>query len=83
MNDDERIDGSVYRVVVNDRRQFSLWPHDAELPKGWFDEGVAGSKDCCLAHIEQVWKELLAPLQPVDATVDHDEPFSATTSFSG
>jgi MbtH protein len=86
MNDEERIDGSTYRVVANSHRQYSLWPHDAPLPAGWFDEGVVGDKDRCLAHIGEVWTELLSRdstrPEASQAPPDHESAFSATTSLS-
>ena len=86
MNDDERTDGSTYRVVANSHRQYSLWPHDAALPAGWFDEGVVGDKERCLAHIGEVWTDLLsqdsAKVETSDAPSDHEPAFSATTSLS-
>ncbi len=44
-----------YRVVVNHEEQYSFWPEDRELPKGWKAEGFVGKKDDCLTHIEAVW----------------------------
>lgn len=47
-----------YRVVLNDEEQYSIWPADRELPEGWRAEGVAGSEQECLEHIEQVWTDM-------------------------
>jgi MbtH protein len=47
-----------YRVVRNDEDQYSIWAADAAIPAGWHDEGVLGTKDECLAHIEQVWVDM-------------------------
>jgi MbtH protein len=47
-----------YTVVVNDEQQFSIWRSDRELPAGWRAEGVTGSKDECLDHIETVWTDM-------------------------
>lgn len=51
-------DGVVYQVVVNDEEQYSIWPEDRELPLGWRADGVSGSKDRCLAHIDEVWTDM-------------------------
>jgi len=32
----------VYRVVVNHEEQYSIWPADREIPKGWRDAGKSG-----------------------------------------
>jgi MbtH protein len=46
------------RVVVNDEEQYSLWPVGRELPAGWRDEGFAGTREECLAHVEEVWTDM-------------------------
>jgi uncharacterized protein YbdZ (MbtH family) len=45
-------------VVVNGEEQYSIWPEGRALPPGWHAEGTSGSKDVCLAHIEQIWKDM-------------------------
>jgi MbtH protein len=47
-----------YKVVVNDEEQYSIWPEDRDNPLGWRDAGKAGTKDECLAYIEQVWTDM-------------------------
>ena len=59
-------DDGRYRVVINHEEQYSIWPADRENPKGWKDAGFAGSKDECLAHIEEVWTDM-RPLSARDA----------------
>ena len=54
--DDE--DDTRYNVVLNDEEQYSIWPSDRALPAGWRREGMAGTKDECLAHIEVVWTNM-------------------------
>ena len=54
----EREDTTVYKVVVNSEEQYSIWPADRENPPGWRDVGVSGPKDACLAHIEEVWTDM-------------------------
>ncbi len=46
------------RVVVNDEEQYSIWPLDRDLPPGWREIGVRGSKAECLAHIETAWTDM-------------------------
>jgi len=46
------------KVVLNDEEQYSIWPSDRDNPDGWHDAGFAGTKDECLAHIEQVWTDM-------------------------
>ncbi len=56
-SDDEQ-DSTVYSVVVNHEEQYSIWPADRERPLGWNDAGKTGSKQECLAYIEEVWTDM-------------------------
>jgi len=51
-------DDDLYRVVVNDEEQYSIWPLDKENAPGWKDEGKTGTKAECLAHIKEVWTDM-------------------------
>jgi MbtH protein len=51
-------DTSGYRVVMNHEEQYSIWPAGRDLPAGWRDEGTSGSREVCLAHIDEVWTDL-------------------------
>ncbi|MBB5393230.1 MULTISPECIES: MbtH family protein [unclassified Herbaspirillum] len=53
----DREDG-VFRVLVNEEEQYSLWPDYKSIPGGWRDTGVSGSKQTCLQHIETVWTDM-------------------------
>jgi len=47
-----------YKVVCNDEEQFSVWENDRPSPLGWREEGFVGTKDQCLAHIDEVWTDM-------------------------
>jgi MbtH protein len=51
-------DDVEYLVVVNDEEQYSIWPVVRELPAGWHDAGMRGTKQACLAHIDVVWTDM-------------------------
>jgi MbtH protein len=55
-NDNE--DNTIYRVVVNQEEQYSIWPEDRELPPGWRDAGKRGPKQECLDYIKEVWTDM-------------------------
>ena len=55
MFDDENI---IFKVVLNNEEQYSIWPKDRDLPIGWNDEGTEGVKQVCLDHIEKVWTDM-------------------------
>lgn len=48
----------TYLVVVNDEEQHSIWAEEMPLPAGWSAGGFSGTKQECLAHIEQVWTDM-------------------------
>ncbi|MEU6064798.1 MULTISPECIES: MbtH family protein [Streptomyces] len=54
-NDESSI---AFRVVVNAEEQYSIWPADLELPEGWQEEGARGTREECLAHVDQVWTDM-------------------------
>jgi len=51
-------DKTLYKVVLNDEEQYSIWPADRENAPGWHDAGKSGTKDVCLAHIKEVWTDM-------------------------
>jgi MbtH protein len=53
----EKEDNTIYKVVVNDEGQYSIWPADRENALGWKDAGKQGTKPECLAYIEEVWTD--------------------------
>ena len=55
---DEQEDTTIYKVVVNQEEQYSIWPADRELPLGWRDAGKSGPKAECLEYIKEVWTDM-------------------------
>jgi len=47
-----------YIVLVNDEEQHSLWPKDKEVPAGWRQVGPVGSKEDCMAYVDEAWKDI-------------------------
>jgi len=58
MNSDDREDTTIYKVVVNQEKQYSIWPSDRENALGWNDAGKSGAKAECLAYIKEVWTDM-------------------------
>jgi MbtH protein len=58
MKDEEPADSVLYHVVVNDEEQYSIWPSDLDIPRGWLAEGRSGSKQECLEYIGRVWTDM-------------------------
>ena len=51
-------DERIYKVVMNEEMQYSIWFVDRENPAGWVDAGREGPKEECLAYIEEVWTDM-------------------------
>ncbi len=47
-----------FMVLVNAEGQYSLWPTEMEIPKGWEQVGPTGTRDACLAYIEETWTDI-------------------------
>jgi MbtH protein len=52
------IDGDVFKVLINEEGQYSLWPEAQNAPLGWNAAGCQGSKSECLAFVEQNWTDM-------------------------
>ncbi|MCC0093861.1 MULTISPECIES: MbtH family NRPS accessory protein [Streptomyces] len=51
-------DEGRYDVVINDEEQYSIWPQVREIPAGWRATGFSGTKDACVAHVDEVWTDM-------------------------
>jgi MbtH protein len=51
-------DENLYRVVLNDEEQYSIWWADRDLPAGWHAEGTEGTRAECLERIETLWTDM-------------------------
>ncbi len=69
MDRDETEDSTLYKVVLNHERQYSIWPANRENALGWMDEGKVGSKQECLAYIKEVWTDM----RPLSLRVKMDQ----------
>lgn len=57
MNESEQ-DQIVYKVVINQEEQYSIWPADRENAQGWRDACKQGQKQECLDYINEAWKDM-------------------------
>jgi MbtH protein len=48
----------THRVVVNHEGQYSLWFADREIPAGWSEAGKRGTREECLAYVDEVWTDM-------------------------
>ncbi len=47
-----------YIVLVNQEEQYSIWLDYKDIPLGWSEVGVSGTKEYCLKYISEVWQDL-------------------------
>ena len=58
MTSDDRENNTIYKVVINDEAQYSIWPEHRENPLGWRDAGKTGLKPECLEYVKDVWTDM-------------------------
>ncbi|MGW7078463.1 MbtH family protein [Streptomyces sp. BA2] len=51
-------ENGTFLVLVNDEGQHSLWPAFAEIPEGWTTAHGEGTRQECLAYIEENWTDM-------------------------
>jgi MbtH protein len=56
MNDQE--DTTIYKVVVNHEKQYSIYPANRPNPLGWNDAGKTGHRAECLDYVREVWTDM-------------------------
>jgi MbtH protein len=57
MNESEQ-DQMVYKVVINQEEQYSIWPAHRENAQGWRDVGKQGQKQECLDYVAEAWTDM-------------------------
>ena len=75
MNCEDQESKVMYRVVINQEEQYSIWSIDRENPPGWQDAGYSGTKEECLDYIREIWTDL-RPLS-LKKKMDAEAQFSA------
>lgn len=58
MSEREENDGVLYRVVMNEEEQYSIWPASKQMPLGWSEAGPQADKQQCLDYIKRVWTDM-------------------------
>jgi len=52
------IDGDVFKVLINDEVQYSLWPAGQQAPAGWTEVGFTGGMQECSDYVDQHWVDM-------------------------
>lgn len=55
---DDIEDKQMYSVVINDEEQYSIWPFEKALPRGWRNVGQSGTKKECLNYVKEIWTDM-------------------------
>lgn len=55
----------TYEIVVNDAREYALWPSQRPLPEGWRHSGKAGPRDELANYLRSVFAPVVALEPPV------------------
>jgi MbtH protein len=50
--------GGTFVVLINDHRQYSLWPEAAEIPAGWSIACEQSSRQACIEYIGRNWTDM-------------------------
>jgi MbtH protein len=51
-------ENGTFFVLVNNEKQYSLWPGFREIPAGWSAVGPSGPRKQCLDWIEENWTDM-------------------------
>jgi len=51
-------ENGTYVVLINDERQYSLWPAFIEVPPGWTIQFNKNSRQNCLDYINTYWTDM-------------------------
>ena len=55
---EDTTDNRLYKVLVNEEGQYSLWLAHKQVPLGWQETPKSGTKEECLAYINEVWVDM-------------------------
>ena len=58
MYKNEKEDTRIYKVVINQEEQYSIWLANKDNAIGWKDIGKSGSKAECLECIKKIWTDM-------------------------
>jgi len=51
-------DGGEFYVLVNEERQYALWPAFKDIPPGWEAVGPRGTRQQCLGYVDANWTDM-------------------------
>lgn len=45
-------------VLINEEKQYSLWPDHLDIPMGWAQVGPHADKATCMAWVDKTWTDM-------------------------
>lgn len=45
-------------VLINEEKQYSLWPDHLAVPPGWTRVGPHADKKTCMAWVDETWTDM-------------------------
>ncbi len=61
---DEEDTTTIYKVVIDQKKQYQILPVNKKNPVGWSNVGKTGLKKDCLKYIEEVWTDRTSRILP-------------------
>lgn len=52
------IDGDLFKAIINDEEQYSIWPEKKDVPSGWKEVGFTGTKSQVTEFIDKNWTDM-------------------------
>ena len=50
---------ALHQIVVNDAREFAVWPSAKPLPRGWLPAGRTGTREELVMHLRSSFAPLV------------------------
>jgi MbtH protein len=50
---------TLHQIVVNDAREFAVWPSAKPLPRGWLPAGRTGTREELVSHLRSSFAPLV------------------------
>ena len=50
---------TLHQIVVNDAREFAVWPSAKPLPRGWLPAGRTGTREELVTHLRASFAPLV------------------------
>ena len=58
MNNPFENENGIFKVLINDEEQYSIWPAFLEIPSGWNSVYGTESRQKCLDYINTQWTDM-------------------------